>query len=55
MNNNIEKQLTDMYAKDTEALMKEIEELKKDRDLWKNRCLGAEAEKAQAQRQLRHV
>ena len=48
---NLEK----MYIKDTNELRNEIDELKKERDQWKDRCLGAEAENIQTQRQLRHV
>jgi len=50
--NNLLKERCDMlekmYQEDTERLLKE-------RDMWKNRCLEAEASKARANRQLRHV
>jgi hypothetical protein len=48
-------QLETAYEKDTAELRNQLEEMTKDRDRWKDRCLEAETEKAQAQRQLRHV
>ncbi len=50
-----ERRLTEMYLKDTEELRKQIEKLKQERDLWESRALEAEASRARAQRNLRHV
>jgi hypothetical protein len=52
---NYEQQLAKMYAEDIEKMQAEIAELKKERDLWKNRCLESEATVARASRSLRHV
>lgn len=50
-----ERRLTEMCLEDTKKLRKQIEELKQERDLWENRALEAEASRARAQRNLRHV
>lgn len=50
-----EKRVTDMYIEDVNRLSKEIEELKKERDLWKNRCLESEADNVRRKRNMRHV
>ena len=48
-------QLEKMYTKDIKELQGRLDEMTNDRDLWKSRALEAEAGKAQAQRQLRHI
>ena len=49
----------DQYIKALEEQCRDWEkmygELQEERDLWKNRCLEAEAGEVQAKRQLRHV
>lgn len=49
------KNVEEMYIRDTEEMRKEIRELREERDLWKERCLAAEADHAQIRRQLRHI
>ena len=51
-----ERVITEMYLKDTEELRSEIDRLRKERDLWENRALEAEAELAAVKRRaMRHV
>lgn len=51
MYNKLEK----MYIEDVNQLREENERLCKECELWKDRALGAERDKADATRQLRHV
>lgn len=52
---NVEQQLTDMYAHDMDEAQKQIDDLKQEVELWKNRALEAEAANARAKRQTRHI
>lgn len=49
------RKLEEMYINDTETMRNEIQQLRNERDQWKDRCLGAEVDKANVNRQLRHV
>ena len=49
------RKLEEMYILDTEEMRNEIQQLRKERDQWKDRCLGAETEREHIRRQLRHV
>lgn len=49
------KKLEEMYINDTEAMRNEIRQLRKERDQWKDRYLGAETDREHIRRQLRHV
>lgn len=55
INSEMYDKLEKMYIEDVERLKKENDELRKECELWKDRALGAERDRADATRQLRHV